>query len=76
MPQPLAGFDPEYPYRLSEDQHTNLYQVRHLLELIHALSSPGNEFVELRAESVAVTCGLMSDLLDEAVPNLVWRKPQ
>lgn len=67
-------FDPEFPYRLTEDQHTRIYQVRHLMELMHNLASNRDEFTDVRVESIAVTCGLIGDLLDEAIPNLVWRK--
>lgn len=76
MPKPKAGFDPDFPYRLSESQHDCLYQTRHLLELMHDLALNGEEFCDIRSESIAVTFGLMCDLLDQAMPNLIWRKPQ
>jgi len=39
-----------------------------------AVPQARDEFVDLRYESIAVTFGLLGDLMDEAVPNLIWRK--
>jgi hypothetical protein len=66
-------FDPQRPYSLTEDQHYSLYQARHLAELFHGLCSGRDEFVNLRHESVAVVFNLIGDLLDTAVPNLVFK---
>lgn len=75
MAKPTIGFDPKFPYRLSEDQHTRLYQARHLVELLHNVAGPTYpEFSEIRTESLAVVCGLIGDLLDEAMPNMIFRK--
>lgn len=76
MPEAIpAGFDPEAPYHLTEDQHTALYQARHVLDTLCQLASVSDDFVHLRYESLAVTLGLLTDLLDAVQPNLVWRKP-
>ncbi len=69
-PTPASG-SPNYA--LTEDQHTALYQARHMLGMIYSLSSVREEFVELRMEELAVSVGLITDLLDSAIPGLVWR---
>jgi hypothetical protein len=66
-------FDPEHPYHLSEEQHYRVYQARHLVELLHSLSSAKQEFFDIRSESLAVTCSLIGELLDEAVPKLIFK---
>lgn len=70
-----TGDTPEHAYHLSEDQHTALYQARHVLDTLYQLANVPNDFVHLRYESLAVTLGLLTDLLDAVQPNLVWRKP-
>lgn len=75
MTQASPAFDADHPYRLTEEQHFAIYQVRHVLELIAHVSAARDEYIaDLRYESLAVTAGLLGDLLDSAVPNLVRRK--
>ena len=74
-PTGASPFDPAFPYRLSEAQQYALYEARHLCDVLHGLASNRDEFVELRTESVAVVAGLLTDLLDAAMPNL-YRRPR
>lgn len=60
---------------LTDDQHTALYRARHLIELLHLFASDRGAFVDLRCESLAVTCDLLGELIDQAVPHLIWRQP-
>lgn len=66
-------FDPQRPYSLTEEQHYAIYQARHLALLLHDLSSCRDEFAEVRRESVAVVYDLLGDLLDAAIPNLIFK---
>jgi hypothetical protein len=50
-----------------------LYQARHLSSLLSVFACNREEFCEARMESIAVTFGLIADLLDTAQPDLVWR---
>jgi hypothetical protein len=58
---------------MTENQHTALYQARHLVATLSRLSASSDEFLDFRREHLAVTLGLIEDLIDTAVPNLVWR---
>lgn len=71
---PTSAFDANSAYHLTEDQHTAIYQARHLLGLVYDLSTNQQEFCELHYEHIAVSIGLIADLLDSAIPGLVWRK--
>lgn len=76
MPLATAGIDPEIAHHLTDDQFYAGYRARHLVELIGTLSQNRDEFTDLRNESLSVVCGLIGDLLDEALPGLIWRKPE
>jgi hypothetical protein len=74
MPLDTAGIAPEIAHHLTEDQFYAVYRARHLAELIGNLSQNRDEFTDLRNESLSVVCGLIGELLDEAMPGLIWRK--
>ncbi len=59
--------DPAYPF--SENQQWALYQARHLSRLLCTVAQAKDSFVDLNRESLAVTFGLLSDLLESADPT-------
>lgn len=65
--------DSTEPAILSDDQHTALYEAYHLVELIHYLSSNQAEFVEIRQETLAVVCGIITTRMEQVTNNLFWR---
>lgn len=58
---------------LDEDQHYALYQARHLLGLLYSLTCSKAEFTEIRMEHLCVSLGHITDLMDIAVTNLVFK---
>ena len=58
---------------MTEDQHTALYQARHLIGTLYTLTATRDEFIDLRREHLQVTLGLIETLIDTAAPGLVWR---
>lgn len=59
-------------YHLTEDQHDAIYQARHVCELMSDLASCRDNSVEVNRETLAVVGRLVGDLLDKAVPGLVF----
>ena len=63
--------EPAYPF--SENQQWALYQARHLSRVLNTLSQAKDTFIDLNRESISVTFGLLSDLLESADPT--YRHP-
>lgn len=65
------NFDPDFPYRLSEDQQTKLYHARHLLTVLDSLAMVGtasDKFVDIPREILAIVFGMARDLVKEGMP--------
>jgi hypothetical protein len=58
-------------HHLTEEQHYSLYVARHLCAVMHSLAGDIG-FTEANTESLAVTFGHLTDLLDAAHPGLVF----
>ncbi len=57
-------------YRITEDQYWKLYTVRHLATVMHDLTATagrGDDFVDMKRESLAVVFGLIDDLVTEGI---------
>lgn len=66
-----TAFDHEFAYGLSEEQHTSLYQAKHLLLVLDGLamtSTTSDKRVDLPRESLAIVFGLARDLLEKGMP--------
>jgi|GEM_PF-6183738 len=59
-------------YHLTEDSHTAIYQARHLLGLLYDMSSTKEEFCEVHLEHLAVSLGVITDLMDSVFPGLIF----
>ena len=68
---PTSDDEPAYPF--SENQQFALYQARHLTRVLSCLSLAKDPFIDLNRESLGVTFGLLSDLLETADP--AYRSP-
>ena len=67
-----AAFDPDFPYRMSEEQHTCLYRAKHLLAVLDGLAMASNHSdhaVDIPRESLAVVFGLARDLVEKGTPK-------
>ena len=66
-----AAFDQDFVYGLSEEQHTSLYQAKHLLVVLDGLamvSTTSDKRVDIPRESLAIVFGLARDLVEKGMP--------
>jgi hypothetical protein len=71
VPMNTAAFDQDFVYGLSEEQHTSLYQAKHLLVVLDGLamvSTTSDKRVDIPRESLAIVFGLARDLVEKGMP--------